>query len=149
MPTLLAVDAGVRCGLAWYGGDGRLRRYHAQNFGDRRRLRRAIPNLLRGVDQLYVEGGGTCADPWFRAAERFDIPWRGVGAEAWRATMLLQREQRSGAVAKRNADTHARAIITWSGAPKPRGALRHDAAEAIVFGLWAVLELGWIEAAPV
>jgi hypothetical protein len=71
-----------------------------------------------------------------------------VGAEAWRHTLLLDREQRSGKAAKAHADTKAHQIIEWSGAAKPRGPLRHDAAEAIVFGLWGVLTLGWLEASP-
>ena len=46
MASLLAVDLGVRTGLACWGDDGRLRWYRSQNFGDAARLRRAIPALL-------------------------------------------------------------------------------------------------------
>ncbi len=43
MQTLLAVDLGVRTGLALYGGDGRLLRYRSQNFGSAARLRQSPP----------------------------------------------------------------------------------------------------------
>ena len=41
----------------------------------------------------------------------------------------------------------ARRVIEWCGAPRPTS-LRHDAAEAILIGLWGVLELGWVDALP-
>ena len=41
----------------------------------------------------------------------------------------------------------ARAVITWSDLPAPTS-LRHDAAEAILIGLYGVLEQGWLEDVP-
>ena len=41
----------------------------------------------------------------------------------------------------------ARAVIEWSGAKRPTS-LRHDAAEAILIGLWGALELGWLAELP-
>ena len=38
-------------------------------------------------------------------------------------------------------------MIEWSGAPRPTS-LRHDAAEAILIGLWAALEAGWLADVP-
>ena len=66
MAALLAVDLGVRGGVACYGDDGRLRWYRSQNFG---------------------------------------------------------------------------------GAPRPTS-LRHDAADAIMIGLWGVLSAGWLRRLP-
>lgn len=40
-----------------------------------------------------------------------------------------------------------RGIIVGSGAAKPTS-LKHDAAEAILLGLWAVLEVGWLVRVP-
>ncbi len=40
MAVLLAVDLGVKTGLALYGQDGRLLWYRSQNFGTAERLRR-------------------------------------------------------------------------------------------------------------
>jgi hypothetical protein len=41
----------------------------------------------------------------------------------------------------------ARNVIEWSGARRPTS-LRHDAAEAILIGLWGVLSAGWLRALP-
>ena len=71
-----------------------------------------------------------------------------VDAGTWRRALLLPREQRNGADAKAAADGLARAVIDWSGAPRPKGPLRHDAAEAVAVGLWGVLEAGWLDRVP-
>jgi hypothetical protein len=150
LPSLLAVDVGVRTGLAVYRDDGRLIWYRSRNFGAAVRLRRAIPALLHeAFDPTYVvlEGGGPLADHWATAAERHGCHVRRVSAEEWRALFLLQREQRSGEQAKRVADTIARRVVDWSDAARPTS-LRHDAAEAILIGLWGVLRVGWLETIP-
>jgi hypothetical protein len=150
MQTLLAVDLGVRTGLALFGGDGRLLRYRSQNFGSAARLRRAVPALLdaeRDLAWLVIEGGGPLADAWEREAARRHLPVRRIGAEEWRRALLYPREQRTGAQAKTTADGLARRIVDWSGAPRPTS-LRHDAAEAILIGFWGVLDVGWLDEIP-
>lgn len=150
MASLLAVDLGLRTGLACFRGDGRLRWYRSHNIGTTTRLRKAAPAVLAEVDDLallVLEGGGTLADIWDRAAARRDIEVRRVAAEVWRKRLLLPSEQRSGREAKRSASDAARRVIAWSGAPRPR-TLRHDAAEAILVGLWGVLEAGWLRESP-
>ena len=148
---LLAVDLGLRTGLALYGRDGRLVSYRSQNLGTRARLRRAAGSVLgdhAGVERLVLEGGGDIAEIWVRAGERAGLSVRVVDAGTWRRALLLPREQRSGADAKAAADGLARAVIEWSGAPRPKGALRHDAAEAIAVGLWGVVRAGWLAGVP-
>lgn len=150
MQTLLAVDLGVRTGLAVYGGDGRLLRYRSQNFGSAARLRRALPALLeaeRDLAWVVIEGGGPLGDAWAREAERRRVSLLRISAEDWRRVLLYPREQRSGVQAKLIADGLARRIIDWSGAPRPTS-LRHDAAEAILIGFWGVLEVGWLAEMP-
>jgi hypothetical protein len=150
MASLLSVDAGVRAGLALYGEDGRLRWYRSQNFGTRERLRAGVRSVLSSVPDLghlALEGGGPVAEFWAREAGERGIPVLRVSAEQWRARLLYQRERRSGPDAKKNADALARRVIQWSGAPRPTS-LRHDAAEAILVGLWAVLETGWLAGLP-
>ena len=150
MPSLLAVDVGVRTGLAVYRDDGRLIWYRSRNFGAAARLKRAIPALLHeAFDPTYVvlEGGGPLAEHWAAAAERSGSHVRRVSAEDWRSLFLLAREQRSGEQAKRVADAIARRVVTWSNAPRPTS-LRHDAAEAILIGLWGVIRVGWLGAIP-
>ena len=148
--TLLAVDAGERTGLALFGRDGRLMWYRSQNYGNRSRLRQAVHSLMRGEccpTHLAIEGGGPIADIWIREAERAGAAVILLSAEQWRKRIMLPREQRSGAEAKRAACETARRFIEVSGAPRPTS-MRHDTAEAILAGLWAMLELGWIERLP-
>ena len=150
MPALLAVDLGLRTGLALFGRDGRLIWYRSQNFGTASRLRRGVHELLEGIPELawlVLEGGGRLAGVWERGAERRGIRVRRASAEEWRARLLLPRERRSGLLAKRSAGDLARQVIEWSGAKRPTS-LRHDAAEAILVGLWAVLSVGWLQALP-
>lgn len=148
--SLLAVDLGLRTGLALYGGDGRLRWYRSQNFGSNARLRRGAASVLHGLDgleYLVLEGGGTLAELWAKEGERRGLKVRVVDAETWRAAFLYPRERRSGAEAKAVADTLARRVIEWSDAARPTS-LRHDAAEAILVGLWGVLQAGWLADVP-
>lgn len=147
---LLAVDAGLRAGLARYGPDGRLLAYRSTNFGSVGRLRRGVHGVFRdqpGVGWVVVEGGGEVAEPWIREGERRGLKVRQVHAGIWRPTLLLPRHRRRGSDAKAEADVLARRVIEWSGAPRPTS-LRHDAAEAILIGLWGVLELGWLPELP-
>ena len=148
---LLAVDLGLRTGFALYGRDGRLTSYRSQNLGSKARLRKAAPRVLADhpdVTVLVLEGGGDLAEIWKKAGARAGLRVRIIDAEVWRRPLLLPREQRSGAGAKSAADDLARAVIEWSGAKRPTGALRHDAAEAIAVGLWGVLAAGWLDAVP-
>ena len=148
--VLLAVDAGIRAGLAAYGRDGRLQWYRSRNYGSVGRLRRAARGVVAGLaalERVVVEGGGPAAEPWLRESERRGIPSVQVQAEAWRETLLLSRDRRTGADAKDRADSLARCVIEWSGARRPTS-LRHDAAEAILVGLWAVVDAGWLASVP-
>jgi hypothetical protein len=148
--TLLAVDVGLKAGMAVYARNGLLTAYRSRNFGSADRLRRGVRAMLSGrsgVSFLVTEGGGPLADIWSKEADRKGIGTLRIHAEDWRKRLLLPREQKSGAKAKESADDLARRIIEWSGAPKPTS-LRHDAAEAIAVGLYGVLEIGWLEELP-
>jgi hypothetical protein len=150
MKKLLAVDLGLRTGLALFNEDGRLVWYRSQNFGTIARLRRGVYGLLAGLPDLavvVVEGGGQLAVVWEREAERLKIRLVTVSAEQWREQLLLPRERRTGRGAKDNAGERAREVIAWSGIAS-RKSLRHDAAEAILVGLWGVLAVGWMEKLP-
>ncbi len=148
--TLLAVDLGIRTGLAFFGSDGRLRWYGSRNFGRRSRLRDAIPGILNEcpcLSRLVLEGGGDLAEIWIREADRRRVTVMTLYAEEWREGLLLPRDRRSGADAKRNALAAARVIIEWSGAKRPTS-LRHDAAEAVLAGFWGAMEAGMIDVPP-
>lgn len=150
MASLLAVDLGVRTGLAAYGDDGRLRWYRSRNFGSAARLKRAVPALLAAepdTTRLVLEGGGAIARLWRAQAETRGVEVQQISAEEWRALFLHPREQRTGIGAKRVAQSLARGVIEWSGAARPTS-LRHDTAEAILIGLWGVLSAGWLRRLP-
>ncbi|MCB0196917.1 MAG: hypothetical protein KDJ65_33525 [Anaerolineae bacterium] len=147
---LLAVDLGVRTGLALYGRDGRLVWYRSKNFGSAARLKRGVKAVLdeiTGLERLIIEGGGDLAEIWESEAEWRGIKLRQISAADWRSQFLHPREQRSGSQAKRVADELARRVINWSKAARPTS-LRHDAAEAILVGLWGVVEVGWLAQLP-
>ena len=147
---LLAVDLGVKTGLALYGRDGRLRWYRSHNFGTTARLRRGARQILDTAPDLawlVLEGGGALAALWKREAARRQLAVRQVSAEVWRRQLLHSRQQRSGLQAKEQADILARRVIVWSQARRPTS-LRADAAEAILVGLWGVLDVGWLERLP-
>jgi hypothetical protein len=146
MPTLLAVDLGLRTGYALYGRDGRLLWYRSKNFGTAERLRRGVRGLLDEIPDLgwlVLEGGGPLAEIWEREARHRRIDVIRISAEQWRRCLLVPREQSSGRLAKRNAGARARRVIEACGAARPTS-LRHDAAEAILVGLWGVRKVGWL-----
>ena len=149
-PTLLAVDLGLHSGLALYGNDGRLRWYRSHNFGNRSRLRRGVYTILSEIPDLcylVMEGSGPYAAIWRKEAERRKIQVMQISAEEWRPALLLERQQRSGAIAKATAEQLARAVICWSAAPTATS-LDHNAAEAILIGLWGTVAVGWLAALP-
>jgi hypothetical protein len=150
MRFLLAVDLGLKTGLALYGEDGKLRWYRSKNFGTTTRLKRAVYAILKeipGLALLVIEGGGGIAEIWEHEAQKQGIAVRRITAEDWRKTILFGREQRTGAMAKERAARLADAVIAWSGLRRPT-APRHDAAEAILIGLWGVIEDGWLGGLP-
>lgn len=150
MGALLAVDLGIKTGLALYGETGQLLWYRSHNYGRRSRLKRGVHTLLDGlpyVSWLVIEGGGPLARIWQREAERRGIRTLHIQAEAWRERFFYQRQHRSGEQAKQTATDMARRVIAWSDAARPT-ALRHDTAEAILIGLWGALEVGLLADLP-
>jgi hypothetical protein len=150
MRSLLAVDLGLKTGLALYGDTGRLCWYRSKNYGTAARLRRDINNLLNNLPDLFhivLEGGGSLAKIWEHEAERREIAVRQITAETWRQKLLYPRERMKGLQAKHHANDLAKQVIIVSGLPRPT-ALRHDTAEAVLIGLWAVLDIGWLKKIP-
>ncbi|MCA9517595.1 MAG: hypothetical protein KC635_21795 [Myxococcales bacterium] len=144
LPGLLAVDLGLRAGLARFGADGALAWYRSTHFASRAVMKQALPGVLADAAPLgwiVVEGDRALGDLWERAAARIGAELLRVTPETWRASLLLPRERRSGALAKERALSLAREIIARSPAANPTS-LRHDAAEAVLIGAWAVRELG-------
>ena len=66
MPSLLAVDLGLKAGLALYSDNGRLCWYRSHNFGTTERLRRGVPGITDAIPDLVaivIEGGGVMPLP--------------------------------------------------------------------------------------
>ena len=150
MPSLLAVDLGLKTGLALFKDTGKLLWYRSHNFGTTERLRRGVPGILDGIPDLaalVIEGGGNLATVWEKEAERRGIALYRIDAGEWRRMFLYSREQRSGPEAKKHTGELARKVIAWAEASSPTS-LRHDAAEAIMIGLWGLLRMGWLVALP-
>ncbi len=149
--TLLAVDLGLRTGLAVYGEDGRLLRYRSTHFPNVGTLKRALPRVLDEAPNLawlVCEGDRHYGTIWARLAEKRGAKVLRLSAEHWRGVLLSERERVDGARAKESADKIAREVIAAFGAKRPTS-LTHDVAEAILIGLWGVLEVGWLTALPV
>lgn len=145
---LLAVDAGLRTGLATFDRAGALVAYRSQHVADRSALRRALPHLIPAATEVVaLEGGGPVALVWQREAKRRGLTFLAVHAVAWRSVLLLPREQRPGADLKETARRLARQVIAASPAPAPTS-LTDDAAEAILLGVWATHHIGWRERLP-
>lgn len=145
--ALLAVDAGLRAGLSGWSRQGRLlwqRSLHLQNRDALKRFQRGLLRTLPHLQTLALEGGGAIADTWLHAAHKRNLQILACAAEDWRQALLHPREQRSGECAKETAVALARKVMLWSGVPRPK-TMRHDAAEAVLLGLYAVQELGWLE----
>ena len=139
--TLLAIDSGLKTGLALYNTCGKLIWYRSHNFGNRTRLKKAAWRLLNefeGLSRVVIEGGGRFAEVWVKAAAKRGLPVIQIQAETWRKSLLLARQQRSAKQAKQVADERAREIIEKSAAVTGPTMLRHDTAEAILVGWWAV-----------
>ena len=147
---LLAVDLGLKAGFAVYNTEGQLQSYRSKNFGAPSRLKRGAYRTLQEHPELtwvVLEGDRAMAEAWQSHADRNGLSTGWIQASTWRKKLLNPSERRTGSEAKAAADTLARKVIEWSGAPRPTS-LRHDAAEAICIGLWSVLNLGWLERHP-
>jgi hypothetical protein len=145
MCALLAVDAGVRTGLALLDREGHLMWCRSHNLGSTARLKKAAARVLFELPQLeflVVEGGGQTAGIWAHAAAKRNLPCRIVQAQDWREQFLLPRQRVSGQKAKAAACALVSTILRregWSSPTTPG----HDAAEAALVGLWAAVQLGW------
>lgn len=145
--ALLAVDLGLRCGLAYYDRDAVLLRHASRHFGGRDALRRGAVALLSeqpALEWLVVEGDARLARAWQRPAAARGIALLHVEPATWRRALLLERQQARGRDLKREAQRAAAKVVAASKAVSGT-APRHDAAEAILIGLWACGELGWGE----
>ncbi|MCB9682271.1 MAG: hypothetical protein H6733_12460 [Alphaproteobacteria bacterium] len=145
-PVLVAVDLGLRSGVAWFGARRGLLRYRSVSWPDRTRFRRGAPGLLGEVAlpvvAIVAEGDPHLGRVWARLAARHGAAFELVAADAWRPEVLAPRDRRDGHGAKRAAVAWARRLIAASPCRAPTS-LGHDVAEAICIGAWAAERRGW------
>lgn len=149
-PHLLAVDAGLHTGLALYNRANQLLWYRSHHLADQQKLKRLVATLLRSTPQpthIYLEGGGPLAELWQREALKLERIFVQLHAGQWREQLFYARQHPSGRVAKQQALVMASGVIDHLGHKKPTG-LRHDTAEAILIGLYGLLDLGWLDRWP-
>ncbi len=140
---LLAVDIGVRTGLARLDAAGVVQWCRSHNLGTVARLKRAVHRIVfqeEGLAWLVVEGGGRLAEIWLQAGQARGLRVLQCQAQDWREVMLLPRHSRSGRQAKATARRLAEEALAQMGRPS-RTPLDNDAAEAVLLGLWAVRHL--------
>ena len=148
----VGVDLGLATGIAIFNRDGRLEGVRSKHFQSRDALRSAAGAILDEIQHVHsviVEGGGELAEAWQRAAAHRGIHLRIVQAHEWRSKLYYPREHRNGPEAKAHAVKMAAQVVEWSEAKGvASGALGHDAAEAILVGLFGVVEAGWLAEMP-
>jgi hypothetical protein len=147
----LGIDLGLATGIAVYSRDGRLESVRSRRFQSKDALRAAAGAILDGVPHVHgvlLEGGGDLAEVWQRAATHRGIHLRAVQARDWRPMFLYERERRDGAAAKSHAVRLAAQVIEWSGTKGVAPEVGHDAAEAILVGLFGVVQAGWLLEPP-
>lgn len=145
---LLAVDLGLRTGLARIGRGGRVEAYRSTTFPDRARLKRGAGGVWRsmglGVELVVCEGDPRLARVWAREAARDGVGVEVIAAGDWRPDLLWPRDRRSGRRAKAAAETLARHLISWSEIPGPTS-MTDDVAEAICVGFHAAWVRGHVD----
>lgn len=102
-------------------------------------LKKTVYPMLKSIENLsflFIEGGGPIVRIWLNAALKLGLSVQNIDAADWRKDLLFQREYRTGFKAKESAIQRAQQIIDLSGAPS-KNKPTHDAAEAILIGLWA------------
>lgn len=142
-PVLLAVDLGLRCGMALFNDEGRLLSCRSLSLQNRSALKRAVFQLIpTTVTHLWCEGDAQLAQPWMKVVQKRGGQCHVVSAETWRPHLLSSKEQADKRTAKDAARRHARALLTEDGVIGVT-TQSDDVAEAILLGRYAVAELGW------
>jgi hypothetical protein len=147
MDHLLAIDLGVKTGLALYNSEGAILWYRSRNYGNKQRLKTDVQNILNDIPSLkfvFLEGGGDIARIWLKECRKRKIPFRQIYAEDWRRDLFDPKDIRTGEQAKQRAIQLAKKIIEQCHGPRPTSML-DDAAEAVLVGYWGMIQVKWTE----
>lgn len=144
--NLLAVDLGVKTGMAIFTSEGKLLWYGSRNYGSKNSLRSDIPRLLQQygpLRRLVLEGGGALYEVWQREAQREQIPVTAFHADYWREMFFGSGYLMHTDKAKVKAVEMAERVINQLGVYKFSTPVHH-AAEAILAGLCFLYEEGLV-----
>ena len=141
--NLLAIDLGVKTGLAcWDVEQRKLLWCRSHNYGSKKQVAKAAPGVLLSAGDagiLVLEGGGDIALIWKQAGNRWGWDTRILHAEEWRKNLFYESEWQYTSDLKNLAINYAHKAALWGGM-KVAGRLNHNAAEALLAGLWVLLE---------
>ena len=157
---LVAVDLGLRTGLALYSDDGRLLEYEQAVFETSEDLQTKCLQLMSGWEAKYQGLDEKSCHITHVAVEGADASlrhvWRNivddhlhcelllVKPEEWRADLLLNKEKASGETAKEASRLIARQLVADYGGRIHEGKLSTDVAESILLGYHVSRRLEWI-----
>ena len=144
-PHLLALDLGLRFGWATYTQERSLIAYGSQHCAGRSQLKRLAYQAIQRLpldSYVFVEGGGSLLKLWQTPTERRLLNFYALHAEEWRIEVLAFKHRQRSTDAKTEAIKQARPLI-FSQSGQRSTSLRHDAAEAILMGWWALYRIGW------
>lgn len=147
MEHLLAVDLGVKTGLALFNSEEKILWYRSRNYGNKQRLRTDIQNVLNDISSLrfvFLEGGGDIARLWLKECRKRKIHFRQIYAEDWRKDLFNPKDMRTGEQAKKHAVWLAGKVVEQCQGPRPTSML-DDAAEAVLVGYWGLIQVGWAD----
>jgi predicted phosphodiesterase len=164
---LVAVDLGLRTGLALYSEEGRLLEYQNAIYTSEDELRVGCLALLAAWEAKYQQVTTDEDDEAISyhishvALEGADVAlkalWRDmihdhlddahillVKPEEWRADLLLSKEKASGEAAKEASRLIARQLVADYGGRLHEGKFPTDVAEAVLLGYHVSRRLGWL-----
>ena len=172
-PVFISLDLGLRFGWAFYTDLGRLIGYGSHHCAGRPQLKKCAYALIQSLpehSELWIEGGGALLKFWSKPALKKGVFFQSVHAHQWRNSYFGNRQDLSGKEAKKKAVEWATHLIAFhcdretERSPVAQSSrqqsrydrhavlkmpntheLRHDAAEAILMGWWALFQRDKIE----
>jgi hypothetical protein len=161
---LLAIDLGLKSGVALFSSAGKLLRYEQFLFNKddiqvrtksllkewEQDAREAVANgetapFPTRITHVAIEGADSyLLRAWMDAAD--DLCILRVSPDEWRAELLLEKERSSGSNAKAASRLIARQVVADFGLmSQHQGKFPTDVAEAVCLGLYVSGKLGWIQ----
>ena len=163
-PLLVSLDLGLRFGWAFYTQEGLLIGYGSHHCGGRVQLKKCAYALIQSLPQgseVWIEGGGPLLKFWSKPAVKRNFKVKTFHAHQWRTLCFGLSSSSSKSLSTKEAKSkalvwakylielqcHQKKLDSGSMGQKLKkvSSLRHDTAEAILMGWWALFQTGWIE----